>query len=70
VWVGCIGFGCGVGLTGLFALLSRKPGVELAVLFPAWLFAASFVGMILCISVGSLLSLQRVLRLEPAVVFK
>lgn len=70
VWVGCIGFGCGVGLTGLFALLSRKPGVELAVLFPAWLFAASFAGMILCISVGSLLSLQRVLRLEPAVVFK
>jgi putative ABC transport system permease protein len=70
VWVGCIGFGCGVGLTGLFAIMSRTPGTELAVLFPAWLFGASFVGMIACISVGSLLSLQRVLRLEPAVVFK
>ena len=69
-WVGLVGFGIGVGLTSLFTLQSRRPGVELAALFPWQLLVGSFVGMILCMSAGSILSLQRVLRLEPGVVFK
>lgn len=69
-WVGLIGFGIGVGMTAIFAFLSRRPGTELAVLFPWQLLIGAFVGMIVCISLGALLSLQRVLRLEPAVVFK
>jgi putative ABC transport system permease protein len=69
-WAGLIGFGVGVGITSIFSLLSRKPGTELAVIFPWWIMLGSFVGMILCVSLGAILSLQKVLRLEPAVVFK
>ena len=69
-WVGLIGYGIGVGATALFTLQSRRPGTELAALFPWQLLVGAFVGMILCISVGSVLSLLKVLRLEPGVVFK
>lgn len=68
--VGLIGFGIGVGATGLFTLAGRKPGVELAAYFPWQLMVGAFVAMLICVMAGSLLSLQRVLRLEPAVVFK
>lgn len=70
LWVGLVGYGIGVGLTALFTLQSRRPGTELAAYFPWQLLVGSLIGMLLCISVGSLLSLRRVLRLEPAVVFK
>lgn len=68
--VGVVGFGVGVGAAGAFSLASRTPGTELAVYFPWQLLIGAFVAMILCVAMGSLLSLQRVLRLEPAVVFK
>jgi putative ABC transport system permease protein len=68
--VGLIGFGIGVGGAGLFTLAGRKPGAELAAFFPWPLMIGALLAMLLCISLGSLLSLQRVLRLEPAVVFK
>jgi putative ABC transport system permease protein len=68
--VGLVGFGIGVGGAGLFSLAGRKPGAELATYFPWPLMIGALVSMLLCISLGSLLSLQRVLRLEPAVVFK
>jgi putative ABC transport system permease protein len=68
--VGCVGFGIGVGGAGIFSLLGRKPGAELAVYFPWQLMIIALFAMILCVSIGSLLSLSRVLRLEPAVVFK
>jgi putative ABC transport system permease protein len=69
-WAGLVGFGIGVGVTSVFSLMSREPGTELAVIFPWWIMLGSFVGMILCVSLGAVLSLQKVLRLEPAVVFK
>jgi putative ABC transport system permease protein len=68
--VGSIGFGIGVGGTGLFTLLGRKPGAELATFFPWPLLVGGLLAMLLCIALGSLLSLQRVLRLEPGMVFK
>ncbi|MCX5661918.1 MAG: ABC transporter permease [Planctomycetota bacterium] len=68
--VGLIGYGIGVGLAGAFSLIGRKPGAELAVFFPWQLMVVSLVAMILTVSVGSLLSLRRVITLEPAVVFK
>ncbi len=69
-WAGLVGFGIGVGITSGFSLMSRQPGTELAVIFPWWIMLGSFVGMIVCVSLGALLSLHRVLTLEPAVVFK
>lgn len=68
--VGGIGFGIGSGLAGLFSLLGRKPGAELAPYFPWQLLLLCFAGMFVCILVGSILSIRKVVRLEPAVVFK
>jgi putative ABC transport system permease protein len=68
--VGLIGFGLGVGAAGIFSLMGRKPGAELATYFPWPLMVISLVAMLLCVCAGSLLSLARVLRLEPAMVFK
>lgn len=68
--VGLIGYGIGVGLAGAFSLLGRKPGAELAVYFPWQLMIAALVSMLLTVSAGSLLSLKRVIQLEPAIVFK
>lgn len=70
VLIGAIGFGIGTGLAALFSLPGRKPGAELAAYFPWQLLVATLVAMLLCVSAGSLLSLRRVIRLEPAVVFK
>ncbi|MEX2219158.1 MAG: ABC transporter permease [Phycisphaerales bacterium] len=70
VVVGVVGFGIGVGGAGLFSLAGRKPGAELAVYFPWQLMFVALFAMVACVSLGSLLSLSRVLRLEPAVVFK
>lgn len=68
--VGLIGYGIGVGLAGAFSLIGRKPGAELAVFFPWQLMVVSLVAMMLTVSAGSLLSLRRVITLEPAIVFK
>lgn len=68
--VGVIGYGIGVGIAGAFSLMGRKPGAELAVYFPWQLMVGALVSMVLTVCVGSLLSLRRVVTLEPAVVFK
>jgi putative ABC transport system permease protein len=68
--VGLIGYGMGVGGAGAFSLLGRPPGTELSTYFPWQLLVGALVAMIVCVSAGSLLSLRRVLALEPAIVFK
>jgi putative ABC transport system permease protein len=70
ITVGAIGFGIGSGLAGAFSLLGRRPGAELAPFFPWQLLLVCLVGMTICILLGSLLSIRKVLTLEPAVVFK
>jgi putative ABC transport system permease protein len=70
LWVGLIGFGLGIGATAIFTLQSRAPGTELSAFFPPWLLVSSFVGMLVCVVVASLLSIRSVLRLEPGIVFK
>ncbi|MDX2115354.1 MAG: ABC transporter permease [Planctomycetota bacterium] len=68
--VGVIGFGIGTGLTGIFTLTGRRPGAELAPYFPWQLLVVCAGGMFVCIMMGSLLSIRRVVTLEPGVVFK
>ena len=68
--VGLIGYGIGVGLAGAFSLIGRRPGAELATFFPWQLMVAALAAMLLTIAAGSLFSLRRVIRLEPAIVFK
>lgn len=68
--VGSVAYGIGVGGAGLFALSARKPGAELAAYFPWQLLLVGLAGTLLCLAAGSILSLRRVLTLDPAVVFK
>lgn len=68
--VGVVGFGIGVGGAGLFSLSARKPGAELAAYFPWQILIVGLIATVLCLAAGSLLSLRRVLTLDPAVVFK
>ncbi|MGE3110003.1 MAG: ABC transporter permease [Phycisphaerales bacterium] len=67
---GIIGYGIGVGLAGTFGLLSRYPGSELTAEFPWQLLVGALAAMLACVSLGSILSLRRVVALEPAIVFK
>lgn len=67
--VGVIGYGLGVGLAGLFGEVSK--GVSRLAFFMPWqVLAVTGVAMVLIVVLSSILSIQRVLRLEPAVVFK
>jgi putative ABC transport system permease protein len=66
--VGALGYGIGVGAAALFGW--RIQGTELAFYTP-WLLLPLAAGAIVLICVlASLLSVQRVVRLEPAIVFR
>jgi len=66
--VGLLGYGIGVGSAALFGW--RIMGTELA-FFTPWLLLPITAGAILLICVlSSLVSVQRVVRLEPAIVFR
>lgn len=69
ILVGLIGYGIGLGGASAFSLLGRKPGSELSTFFPWQLMLAAFLAMILCVLLGSLLSLRKVLRVDPAQIF-
>lgn len=69
-WAAMMGYGIGVGAAAVFALMGRKPGAELAMFFPWQLLIVAGVTTLICVSAGSILSLRRVLKLEPGVVFR
>jgi len=64
-----ISYGIGVGLAGLTSLWVHGPGVEFVAYFPWQLMVGVMAPLILCVGLGSVMSLRRVLKLEPAVVF-
>jgi putative ABC transport system permease protein len=66
--VGLLGYGLGVGLAALFGASGKN--TELAFLFPWQLLAGSAVAITVITLLSSMLSLRRVLTLEPGVVFK
>lgn len=68
VLVGAIGYGMGVGLTALFGYSMRN--TILAFKFPWQLLVFSGVGVTLICMFAALLSIIKVIRLEPAIVFK
>jgi len=67
---GVIGYGIGVGGAGLFAMMGTKPEAQLVAYLPWQLLLAAFGAMMACVALGSLLSLHRVLTVEPGLVFK
>ncbi|MGJ0516820.1 MAG: ABC transporter permease [Methylomicrobium sp.] len=68
VLVGSIGYGMGVGLTALFGFSMRN--TILAFKFPWQLLVFSGAGVTLICMFAALLSIRKVIKLEPAVVFK
>ena len=66
--VGSIGYGMGVGLTALFGFSMRN--TILAFKFPWQLLLFSGIGVTLICMFAALLSIRKVIKLEPAVVFK
>lgn len=66
--VGVVGYGLGVGAASFFGFMTRNS--ELSFVLPWWLMLGTGAA-VLIISVGaSLLSMVKVFRLEPAIVFK
>ncbi len=68
VLVGSIGYGLGVGLTALFGYAMRN--TILAFKFPWQLLVFSAAGVTLIVIFAALISIRKVIKLEPAVVFK
>jgi len=68
VMVGLIGYGLGVGLAALFGY--GLSGSELAFLLPWQLLLISATAVTLICILSALVSIHKVVRLEPAIVFK
>lgn len=68
VTVGLIGYGLGVGLASLIGYVSR--GSELAFRMPWQLLVLSGTAVAIITTFTALLSIWKVMRLEPAIVFK
>jgi putative ABC transport system permease protein len=66
--VGAIGYGLGVGAASLFGFLLRN--TELAFLLPWQLLLISATAVMLICLFSALVSIRKVVQLEPAVVFK
>ena len=68
--VGGIGYGVGVGLATVYGIFAQRAMPLLAFFLPWQVLALSAVAMIVIVLLASLLSIRRVLVLEPAVVFQ
>jgi len=68
VIVSFIGYGIGVGGTAIFSLFTQNTTV--AFRFPWQLFVLSIIGVTIIGSIAALLSIRKVMQLEPAIVFK
>lgn len=65
---GSIGYGLGVGLASLMGLLTKN--TELAFRMPWWVLLASGVAVLVICALSALVSIRKVMKLEPAIVFK
>lgn len=68
--VGAVGYGLGVGLATLFGFVASTAMPLLAFFLPWQVLAMAAGAMILIVAAASLLSVRRVLVLEPAAVFQ
>lgn len=68
--VGVLGYGIGVGATALFGTTVVERNPQLAFKFTPELMAGSFAAMTVLVAAASALSIRRVVKLEPAIVFR
>lgn len=69
VVVGLLGYGIGVGFTALFSHAAKR-SPQIAVRFTPELMGLSFCAMTVLVALASLLSLRKVWKTEPAIVFR
>jgi putative ABC transport system permease protein len=67
-WVGGIGYGIGTGLATLICFLLRNTEAEFRT--PGILLLISAAAVLVIVSAAALFSLRKVMRLEPAIVFR
>lgn len=67
---GVLGYGIGIGFAGIFGIAGSDPEAQLVAMLPWQLMAITFAAMLLCVVAGSMLSLRRVVGVEPGMVFK
>lgn len=68
VFVSAIGWGIGMGFTALFGILSN--GTELSFSLPLWLYLFSGASILLISLFAAFISMKRIIKLDPAIVFK
>jgi putative ABC transport system permease protein len=68
--VSLIGFGLGIGAATWFGTIANAPGSRLAFYMPPEVFVGTGLAVIAISMLSSLLSMQRVMVVEPAVVFQ
>ncbi|NGX38067.1 MAG: hypothetical protein K1000chlam2_01238 [Chlamydiae bacterium] len=68
IFVGSIGWGLGIGAASLFGLISR--GTQLSFRLPWQLVVGSYLAILLICLLSAYISIRRIRRLEPAIVFK
>jgi putative ABC transport system permease protein len=66
--VGVIGYGIGVGLASLLGAATKNS--ELAFRMPWQILAISGGAVLLICTLSALIAMRKVIRLEPAIVFK
>jgi putative ABC transport system permease protein len=68
--VSSIGFGLGIGLAAVFGEIMTHYSAKLAFYMPWQVVAFTGIAVVLIAILASLLSVRRVLTLEPAIVFR
>lgn len=67
-FVGCIGFGIGIGCTAIFGYATQH--TELSFSLPFWLYGISGVSILLICFISAIFSVIKVMRVDPAIVFR
>ncbi len=67
-FVSLVGWGIGIGFASLFGLLTK--GTELSFSLPLFLYIASCVSIIMISMLAALICMRKVVRIDPAIVFK
>ena len=68
--VGLVGYGAGAGLAGVFGLIAGGQDSKVAFATPWPMVVVSFVAVIVICLLSALISIHKVVKLEPAVVFR
>ncbi|MCY3023787.1 MAG: FtsX-like permease family protein [Planctomycetota bacterium] len=67
--VGLLGWGLGVGAATMFGL-QVTPRTQIVFMLTPHLLGLSFAAMLAAVMVAALLSIARIMRIEPAIVFR